>query len=90
MKIERTAKMEVNVRELLEKTEVQGAVEAVNKVQWAFGETIFRIQKLLAILEKKGCPPRLKQELSMLLKTVKQIEQLYRHDIAEKVKPFLS
>ncbi len=74
----------------MKKTEAQGAVEAVNKVQWAFGETIFRIQKLLTVLEKDSPSPRLEKELDLLLKTVKQIEQLYRHDIAEKIKPLLS
>lgn len=78
------------MREPLEKTEVQAAVEAVNKVQWAFGETIFRIQKLLVVLEKERRSPRLERELSLLLKTVKQIEQLYRHDLAEKIKPLFS
>ncbi len=79
------------LRGTLKKTEVQVAVETVNKVQWALGETIFRIQKLMALLEKKASsPPGVESELNMLLKAVKQIEQLYRHDIAEKIKPFLS
>ncbi len=80
----------MKVSEPLEKPEVQAVVEAVNKVQWAFGETIFRIQKLLAFLEKESRSPRLESELSYLLKTVKQIEQLYRLDLAEKIKPLFS
>ncbi len=62
-------------------------VEAVNKLQWVLGESIFRTQKLRTALNKNGeFKQDFNSDLNELLKTLNQITQLYRHDIAEKIK----
>ncbi len=71
----------------ISKEHKQEIVEAVNKLQWALGESIFRTQKLRTALNKNGeFKKDFNSDLNELLKTLDQITQLYRHDIAERIK----
>jgi len=69
----------------------QEILEAVNKLQWVLGESIFRTQKLRTALGKNGeFNKDFNSDLNELLKTLNQITQLYRHDIAQKIKSTVS
>jgi hypothetical protein len=69
----------------------QEIIEAVNKLQWVLGESIFRTQKLRTALTKNGeFEKEFSSDLNVLLRTLNKITQLYRHDIAEKIKSVVS
>ena len=69
----------------------QEIIEAVNKLQWVLGESIFRTQKLRTALTKNGeFKKEFSSDLNVLLKTLNKITQLYRHDIADKIKTVVS
>lgn len=75
----------------INKEHKQEIIEAVNKLQWVLGESIFRTQKLRMALGKNGeFKQDFNSDLNELLKTLNQITQLYRHDIAEKIKTIVS
>ena len=75
----------------INKEHKQEIIEAVNKLQWVLGESIFRTQKLRTALDKNGeFSKDFNSDLNELLKTLNQITQLYRHDIAEKIKSIVS
>jgi hypothetical protein len=65
-------------------------LQAVNKLQWALGESIFRAEKLKTLAIRNGkIVYGFEKEINELLKTLTQISQLYRHDIAEKIKSLI-
>jgi len=75
----------------IKKEDKQEILDAVNKLQWVLGESIFRTQKLRTALGENGeFKKDFNSDLNELLKTLNQITQLYRHDIAEKIKSIVS
>ena len=65
-------------------------LEAINKLQWALGESIFRTEKLKTLVANNGkIDYGFDKKINELLKTLSQISQLYRHDIAEKIKSLI-
>lgn len=68
----------------------QEIISAVNKLQWVLGESIFRTQKLKNAVAQHGeCQKKFSSDLNELLITLNKITQLYRHDIADKIKSFV-
>ena len=65
-------------------------LEAIDKMQWALGESIFRAKKLKTLLasnKKTSCG--FDRDLNELLMALSQITHLYRHNIAERIKSLL-
>jgi hypothetical protein len=65
-------------------------LEAINKVQWVLGESMFRAKKLktLAAKNKKTCYV-FDRDLNELIIAISQITNLYRHNIAERIKSLI-
>ena len=58
-----------------------------NKIQWALGESLFRVKKLKEMLdEHSSIENHTKVSLNALLKSLNEMSILYRHDIAEKIR----
>jgi hypothetical protein len=67
----------------------QELIKAVDSLQRAMGESIFRTEKLKTLATRDGkIVYGFEKEIDELLKTLTQISQLYRHEIAEKIKSF--
>ena len=60
---------------------------AIDKVQWALGESIFRAKKLKTLLaSNKKINYGFDRDINELLLALSQITHLYRHNIAERIK----
>jgi len=58
-----------------------------NKIHWAFGETLYRVKKMKAMLdEHSDIEDHIKVSMNALLNSLNEISGLYRHDIAEKIR----
>lgn len=63
---------------------------AIDKVQWALGESMFRVKKLKTlVVSNEKIMYGFENSINELLKTLSQITHLYRHDIAERIKSLL-
>jgi len=63
---------------------------AIDKVQWALGESMFRAKKLKTLLaSNKKMSYGFDRVLNELLMALSQITHLYRHNIAERIKSLL-
>lgn len=60
--------------------------QAVKKLQWALGESIFRTEKLRKIVSGQNDQiPGFRLYLNELHRALSDITQLYRHNIADKI-----
>ncbi|MGD8539341.1 MAG: hypothetical protein PVI66_11550 [Candidatus Aminicenantes bacterium] len=65
-------------------------LEAINKVQWVLGESMFRTKKLKTLIannKKTSCG--FDRDLNELILALSQITNLYRHNIADRIKSLL-
>jgi len=62
-------------------------LNTANKLQWALGETLFRAKKLKGMLDKNpGIKDPVRVNLLALINSLNEISNLYRHDIADKIR----
>jgi hypothetical protein len=65
-------------------------MEAIDKVQWALGESMFRARKLKTLIaNNKKTNLGFDKDVNELLLVLSQITNLYRHKIAERMKSLL-
>jgi hypothetical protein len=65
-------------------------LEAIDKVQWALGESMFRARKLKTLIaNNKKTNLGFDKDVNELLLALSQITNLYRHKIAERMKSLL-
>ncbi len=65
-------------------------LEAIDKVQWTLGESMFRAKKLKTLIaNNKKANYGFDKDLNELLLALSQITNLYRHNIAERMKSLL-
>jgi len=65
----------------------QEIINMSNKLQWSLGESLFRAKKLKDMLdEHSSIDGPVKVSLLALLNSLNEISNLYRHDIAEKIR----
>jgi len=58
-----------------------------NKIHWAFGETLYRVKKMKAMLDDHpDIEDHIKVSMNALLNSLNEISSLYRHDIADKIR----
>jgi hypothetical protein len=61
-------------------------IQAVKKLQWALGESVFRTEKLRKIVYSQDDQiPGFRLYLNELHRALSDITQLYRHNIADKI-----
>lgn len=64
--------------------------EVIDKVQWVLGESIFHVKKLKALVaNNKKTNYVFDKDLNELLLTLSQITNLYRRNLAERIKSML-
>jgi len=65
-------------------------LEAIDKVQWALGESMFRVKKLKTIIaSNQKINYGFDRDLNELILAISQITHLYRHNIAERIRSLL-
>ncbi len=65
-------------------------LEAINKVQWGLGESMFRTKKLKTLIaNNKKMSGGFDKDLNELILALSQITNLYRHNIADRIKSLL-
>jgi hypothetical protein len=65
-------------------------MEAIDKVQWALGESMFRTKKLKTLVaNNKKTSFGFDRDLNELIVALSQITNLNRHNIAERIKSLL-
>lgn len=65
-------------------------LRATDKVQWALGEAIFRAKKLKTLLaSNKKTSYGFDRDINELLLALSKITNLYRHNIAERIRSLL-
>jgi len=71
----------------MEKNEEKEFFLAVDKLQWALGESLFRARKLQEILgDYPKMTAKFEKEIKELIKTLTEISFLYRHKLADNIK----
>lgn len=62
-------------------------LKAINKIQWALGESMFRAKKLKTLTTNNNkIKHGLDRDFNELILAISQITNLYRHNIAERFK----
>jgi len=62
-------------------------LEAIDRVQWALGESMFKAKKLKTLIaSNKKTSYGFDRDLNELILALSKITHLYRHNIAERIK----
>jgi hypothetical protein len=65
-------------------------LKAIDKVQWALSETMFRAKKLKTLVaDNNKTSYGFDRDLNELILALSQITQLYHHNISERIKSLL-
>ena len=71
----------------MKKNEEKEFLLAIDKLQWALGESLFRAKKLQEILGKyPKMNKKFDKDVKELVKTLTEISFIYRHKLADNIK----